>query len=58
MLCKKLICTVIIITEDDLSNVFTVEEGVQKIGFGIFQVLLSFFCGAIGVKSYGWNYVR
>ena len=33
------------------------EEGVQKIGFGIFQVLLSFFCGAIGVKLYVWNYV-
>ena len=34
---------VIIITEDDLSNIYTVEEAVHKIGFGVFQILLSFF---------------
>ena len=42
---------VIIITEDDLSNIYTVEEAVHKIGFGVFQILLSFFCGAIWVKQ-------
>ena len=41
---------VIIITEDDLSNIYTVEEAVHKIGFGVFQILLSLFCGAIWVK--------
>ena len=43
---------VIIITEDDLSNVYTVEEAVDKIGFGIFQALLSLFSGAIMVGNY------
>ena len=38
-----------IITEDDLTNVYTVEEAVDKIGFGLFQVLLSLFSGAIMV---------
>ena len=41
--------TIIIITEDDLSNVYTVEEAVHKIGFGVFQILLSMFCGLIWV---------
>ena len=41
---------VIIITEDDLSNIYTVEEAVHKIGFGVFQVLLCFFCGAAAVS--------
>ena len=40
---------VIIITGDDLSNIYTVEEAIQKIGFGVFQILLSLFCGAIWV---------
>ena len=43
---------VIIITEDELSNVYTVEEAVDKIGFGIFQALLSLFSGAIMVGNY------
>ena len=38
-----------IITEDDLTNTYTVEEAVDKIGFGLFQVLLSLFSGAIMV---------
>ena len=38
---------VIVITEDDLSNIYTVEEAVHKIGFGVFQILLSLFCGTI-----------
>ena len=37
------IFSIIIITEDDLSNIYTVEEVVHKIGFGVFQILLSFF---------------
>ena len=37
--------------EDDLSNVYTVEEAVDKIGFGMFQALLSLFSGAIMVGS-------
>ena len=44
--------TVILITEDDLadlSNIYTVEEAVHKMGFGVFQVLLSLFCGAVWV---------
>ena len=40
---------VIIITGDDLPNIYTVEEAIQKIGFGVFQILLSLFCGAIWV---------
>ena len=40
----------IIITEDDLSNIYTVEEAVHKIGFGVFQILLSLFCGAASVN--------
>ena len=43
---------VIIITEDDLSSVYTVEEAVDRIGFGIFQALLSLFSGAIMVGNY------
>ena len=43
------IFTVFIITDDDLSNVYTVEEAVQEIGFGVFQVLLTLFSGAIWV---------
>ena len=39
-----------IITEDDLSNVYTVEEAVHKIGFGVFQILLSLFCGVAAVS--------
>ena len=31
---------------------YTVEEAVDKIGFGLFQALLSLFCGAIMVGSY------
>ena len=27
-----------IITEDDLSDVYTVEDAVHKIGFGVFQI--------------------
>ena len=41
---------VILITEDDLSNIYTVEEAVHKIGFGVFQILLSLFCGAAAVS--------
>ena len=46
---------IFIITEDDLSNIYTVEEAVHEIGFGVFQVLLSFFCGAIWVKPCDLN---
>ena len=35
------------ITEDD--DVYTVEEAVHEIGFGVFQILLSMFCGLIWV---------
>ena len=41
---------IFITTEDDLSNIYTVEEAVYEIGFGVFQVLLSFFCGVIWVE--------
>ena len=56
---------VILITEDDLadlSNIYTVEEAVHKIGFGVFQVLLSLFCGAVWVTVvnlciYNYNHI-
>ena len=38
------------ISDDDLSNVYTVEEAVHKIGFGVFQILLALFCGAVAVS--------
>ena len=46
------ILIVIIIIGDDLSNIYTVEEAVHKIGFGVFQILLSLFCGAIWVIAF------
>ena len=33
-----MLTNLIIIPEDDLSNVYTVEEAVHKIGFGVFQI--------------------
>ena len=42
---------VIVIAEDNLSNIYTVEEAVQKIGFGVFQILMSLFCGTIWVNA-------
>ena len=46
-----MLTNIIIIPEDDLSNVYTVEEAVHKIGFGVFQILLSLFCGAAAVRK-------
>ena len=46
------ILIVIIIIGDDLSNIYTVEEAVHEIGFGVFQILLSLFCGAIWVIAF------
>ncbi|XP_065892909.1 putative transporter svop-1 [Dysidea avara] len=37
------------IKDDELTEVFTIEEAVDKIGFGVFQVLLSLYIGATGV---------
>ena len=39
------------LTDDELTEVFTIEEAVDKIGFGVFQVLLSLYIGATGVGS-------
>ena len=44
---KLIIIILIAITEDD--DVYTVEEAVHEIGFGVFQILLSMFCGLIWV---------
>ena len=31
--------------------VLTVEDGVEKLGFGFFQVLISVFCGLLYVRQ-------
>ena len=37
----------------DLPDVFTVDEAVDKMGFGLFQVLLCMFAGSIWVSTCG-----
>ena len=50
-LLQTIITTDLIITiTDDLPDVYTVEEAVDKLGFGAFQVFMSIFAGAIWVK--------
>ena len=39
----------VIIIIDDIPDVYTVEEAVDKLGFGAFQVLISLFAGVIWV---------
>ena len=41
----------VIITGDNIPDVYTVEEAVDKLGFGAFQVLISLFAGVIWVMK-------
>jgi len=42
------------LTEDDdgLVDVYTVEDVIDKIGFGVFQVFLSLMAGGMWVSNY------
>ena len=53
--CNYVLCNYCVITENDLPGVYTVEEAVDKLGFGAFQVLISIFSGTIWVM-YIHNY--
>lgn len=44
------------ITDGDLSNIHTVDEAVEKMGFGAFQILLSMFAGAIWVSMFFYTF--
>ena len=35
----------------DLPDVFTVDDAVDKMGFGLFQILLCMFAGSIWVRT-------
>ena len=37
--------------DDDTPDVYTVENAVDEMGFGLFQVLLSIFAGLIWVRK-------
>ena len=37
-------------TTADIPDVYTVEDAVDKMGFGLFQILLSMFAGSIWVS--------
>ena len=39
----------IISGDDDVPDIYTVEEAVDKLGFGAFQVFMSIFAGTIWV---------
>ena len=34
---------------EDTAKVYTVEEAVEQMGFGAFQVFITFFCGMLSV---------
>ena len=44
-----MLCHFYIIPGDDVSDIYTVEEAVDKLGFGAFQVFMSIFAGTIWV---------
>ena len=37
--------------DDEVSEMYTIEEAVDKIGFGVFQVLISLYSGAVSVNN-------
>jgi len=41
-------------TDDESTDIHTIEEAVDKIGFGVFQVLISLYSGAVLVIIILW----
>jgi len=42
-------CATFPIADGEQSQVFTVEDAVDKIGFGVFQLLITLYSGAVVV---------
>ena len=40
------------IVDDELLDLFTIDEAVEKMGFGVFQLLMSTFVGFVWVSTY------
>ena len=38
--------------DDELLDLFTIDEAVEKMGFGIFQLLVAVFAGFVWVSTY------
>ena len=39
------------ISDPSVRDVFTIDEAVEKLGFGFFQILITVFCGLIWVRA-------
>ena len=43
--------------DDELLDLFTVDEAVEKMGFGMFQLLVAVFAGFIWVSILSYMYI-
>ena len=44
--------------DDELLDLFTVDEAVEKMGFGMFQLLVAVFAGFVWVSILSYMYIH